>query len=515
MPTPVPSATATPEPTATPNATPTPAGPLIILGREDVAPLDPFGSSGPIARAVAGTLADTLLHVDPADGSLIPGLATGWQVSDDVQTITFSLPADRRWSDGRPLTADDVAYSIRQALDADQGKGIGPYIHLVSAITAVDPQHVRVRLAAGLCAALYDLAAIPIVPQHVWAGRADPSRQMITGGAYAVRVPGQAQFIRNPNYAPTPATFSEWAYRQATDASKMTEALASGTAHAALLPADNADPSADDVRLLAAPSRRLTSLAYRPDHEILQDPRVRQALAHAVDRKALVQTLFGHAGLLPRTHLPPHHWAAEQAPDPPAYDPAEAARLLDRAGWTDSDSDGIRDRDGQPLRLDLLAPLGSQQAEDIPVVLRHQLRPLGIDLRPQFAEPLIFQDNLYDNQFEIALVTWDTGLDPDQLDLWHSPGSDDAPAYNFTRYTNLDVDRWLDEARALPTCDPERRAALYGQVWQALQRDQPYTVLFAWPQTLLVRQGLTGPRLSPFVNPLWNLAQWRWGPASP
>jgi peptide/nickel transport system substrate-binding protein len=479
------------------------------VGTEDVSELDPFRPPGDTARAVDGTLYSTLLRVDPADGHLIPGVASTWEVADDVRTVTFTLPSDLRWSDGRRITAKDVVFSFRQALNADKGREIGSYLHLASETTAVDAQEVRVHLSRGLCAALYDLGAVPVVPARVWASRTDPGRLMISGGAYAVAVPGQAQFTRNPNYQPAPAHFVSWAYRRVDETAQAVDALASGLAQVAILPRVVHPPAG--TRLLTAPSRRVASLAYRLDHPVLRDRTVRLAIAHAVDREALVQRLYGREAPTLRTHLPPGHWAAAAAPDPPAFNPDKAARLLTQAGWVDRDGDGIRDRDGQPLRLNLLAPLGSQAAEDIPLLLRRQLLPLGIDLRPQFAEPLTFEDNLYHGQFEIALVTWEVGLDPDQYDIWHSLGEGDEPAYNWGGYANPVVDRWLEEARVLPGCDERGRAALYGKVWTALRRDQPYTFLFAWPQAVLVRRGLEGPAPGPFVHPLWNLALWRWG----
>jgi len=503
--TPRPTATSTPSPTATA----TPSGPLIVLGAEDVSDLNPFRPADDTARAVDDALYPTLLRVDPEDGRLMPGVASAWEVSGDVRTVTFTLPSDLRWSDGQPITAKDVVFSFRQALNSGQGREIGPYLHLAYKTTAVDARHVRVQLSQGLCAALYDLGAMPVVPAHVWASRTDPGRLMISGGAYAVAVPGQAQFTRNPNYQPAPAHLPSWAYRRVDTPTEAVEAVASGLAHVALLPRTVQPPSG--TRLLTAPTRRLASLAYRLDHPVLRDRTVRLAIAQAVDRSALVRRLYGREAPTLRTHLPPGHWAAARAPDPPAFDPREAARLLTQAGWVDHDGDGIRDRDGQPLRLDLLAPLGSQTAEDIPVLLRRQLLPLGIDLRPQFAEPLTFKDDLYHRQFDIALVTWEVGLDPDQYDIWHSLREGDEPAYNWERYANPDVDRWLEEARTLPGCDEQRRAALYGKVWAAVERDQPYTFLFAWPQAVLVRRGLQGPAPGPFVRPLWNLALWRWG----
>ncbi|NOZ05768.1 MAG: hypothetical protein GXP41_05375 [Chloroflexi bacterium] len=505
------TSTPSPSPTASPTATATPTGPLVIVGSESFSQIEPFRPRATIARTVAGTLYDTLLSVDPHDGSLRPGVASTWTVSNDDRTITFSLPPNLRWSDGEALTADDVVFSIEQALAENHGENIGPYLHLVSDVAARDAQHIQVRLERGFCPALYDLAAVPIVPQHT---KEDTRQGQVTEGAYLRPDQGQLLFARNPRHSPAPALFESWTYRAVTETTAIIDAVNKGSAAVGLLPAETALSDLPAARWVITPSNRLTSLAYRLDHPILRDRRVRQALAQAVDRDALVRTLFGVSQPLPRTHLPPGHWAAQQAP-PPAYDPTQAARLLEQAGWVDHDGDGIRDREGQPLRLQLMAPLGSQRAEDIPLYLREQLRAIGVDLQPQFTEPLIFRDNLYHDQYDIALVTWEVGVDPDQYDLWHSGGENGEPVYNFTGYHNAAVDGWLEEARVTPACDPLQRRALYGNIWDALRRDQPYTVLFAWPQILLARQGLAGPAPSPFVGPLWNLETWRWSDGTP
>ena len=482
------------------------------MGDERFTKIEPFRPGTTIERTIAGTLYDTLLSVDAKDGRLRPGIAGDWTVSNDDRTITFSLSPALRWSDGEALTAADVVFSIEQALAANDGENIGPYLHLVSDVSARDAQHVQVRLERAFCPALYDLAAVPVVPQHAEAG-SRPGE--VTEGAYLRADQGQALFARNPEHLPAPARFESWAYRAMTETTTLISAVNEGPAAVGLLPAGAALSDLPEARWIITPTRRLTSLAYRLDHPILRDRRVRQALAQAIDRDALVRAVFGVSQPLPNTHLPPGHWAAQKAPPPPVYDQAQAAQLLDQAGWTDHDGDGIRDRGGQPLRLHLMAPLGSQRAEDVPLYLRRQLRAIGVDLQLQFTEPLIFQDNLDHNQYDIALVTWDVGLDPDQYDLWHSREKTGEMIYNFTGYHNPNVDRWLEEARTVPACDFSARSDLYGKVWEALRRDQPYTVLFAWPQVLLVRPGLAGPAPSPFVGPLWNLATWHWSDGTP
>jgi len=504
--------TPSPSPTPSPTATATPTGPLVIVGSESFAQIEPFQPRTTIERTVAGTLYDTLLSVDPHDGSLRPGVASDWTVSDDDRTITISLPSDLRWSDGEALTADDVAFSIRQALATNDGENVGPYLHLVADVAVRDAQHIQVQLERAFCPALYDLAAVPIVPQHT---KDDTRQGQITEGAYLRANQGQPLFARNPYHLPAPARFDSWTYRAVTKTTAIVSAINRGTAAAGLLPADTVLSDRPEARWVITPSNRLTSLAYHLDHPILRDRRVRQALAQAIDRNALVRAVFGVSQPLLKTHLPPGHWAAQQAPPPPAYDLAQATQLLEQAGWADHDGDGIRDRGGHPLRLELMAPLGSQRAEDVSLYLRRQLRSIGVDLRPQFTEPLIFRDNLYHGQFDVALVTWEVGLDPDQYDLWHSRGEDGEPVDDFTGYNNPNVDRWLEEARTVPACDFSARNDLYGKIWDALRRDQPYTFLFAWPQILLARQGLAGPAPSPFVGPLWNLATWRWSDGTP
>jgi peptide/nickel transport system substrate-binding protein len=261
-------------------------------------------------------------------------------------------------------------------------------------------------------------------------------------------------------------------------------------------------------------------------HPILADVRVRQAIAHAIDRQALIdKARFGQGLPLYANVLPSIPWAYNTDLEPPAYDPEAAGQLLDQAGWTLAPGSEVRTRNRVPLRLGLYTNAGNLVREAMADLIREQLAVIGIEVEVIRLDWYALLDVVFGQTFDMVLLSMsDLGTNPDDLRLWAAatdvPLLSEVPpvygaslpggGYNFGSYHNPQVENWLELARTAPGCDLDQRAALYRRVQSTLIEDAPYLWIDV-PRTIVALQARLGG-----VNPgpwsLWyNVHEWYLG----
>lgn len=535
---------------ATPEATPvaqsplptpsTPAADAVAVAladlREAVAAdadnFNPILATGPTAARVADLIYPRLVGQDPSGGFPMPSeLATGWEVSPDGRTYTFTLRSGVTWSDGVPVTAADVKFTY-DALAAEAVQS--PYRDRAAAIAAIqtpDPSTVVVTLRSPSCSALHSLRR-PLLPSHRFAPdfsdmRSHPLNSAPTVSAgpfqFVEHLPGERIVLAaNPDYWKGAPQIERWLLEVIPDAAARRQAIDQGQVDlAALDPLEIVQdglPAGAQTTVYAYPADAYSFLALnladpanpqpgqdaagaaiaQPPHPVLGSEAVRQAMAEAIDTRRLLDEVFAGQGYPLNSYvLPTIGWAATDLPFT-LVDPARAAQRLDEAGWTDPDGDGMRAAGDLPLRLTLQTnadnPLRVQMAERIAA----DLAAVGfaIDLSVVSFEEVTAA--LLDQRFDLALLGWeDVGADPALSPLWHSREDRPGAGFNFTSFHDVEVDDLLDAADQMPGCGLDDRAALYRQVQERLWASRPYLYLVghkaAWVYTNH-RQGIApGP----------------------
>ncbi|MEX2526563.1 MAG: ABC transporter substrate-binding protein [Gemmatimonadota bacterium] len=314
--------------------------------------------------------------VEPA-GSL----AERWERSDDWLTWTVTLRSDVRWHDGTPVTARDVVFNLELWRHPDVGWYGGSE---VAEAEAMDERTVRLRLHRPGSWPLDGWYVF--FPAHHLEAR-EPARffewdywqRPIGNGPfrYVRHVPEtMVELEANPDY-PGGRPAIERVIIRFRGGSPTTELLA-GNIDLAQMDPLQATRLASDPRFRVYYGLQGTAnwVAWNHRDPRFADPRVRRAMAHAVDRRALAASLAFPDGL-PITDAPmtPCQRDADTHTEPWPHDPAEALRLLEEAGWRDSDGDGILDREGQPFRFPLISAANNERAA---VFLEEQLRRIGI-----------------------------------------------------------------------------------------------------------------------------------------
>lgn len=411
-----------------------------------------------------------------------------------------------------------MLFSYRYATDPRNGAArFAAYFSEVESVTAPDPLTVRVAYRQPFAPALGGWEALLLLPAHRYtaaAGGSDPQERAPIGtGPYRLARWAQGEELRleaNPGYWRGRPHLDRIVFRIVPDARTAYGALQAGELDLATLPAGDPPPLASSspdgrVRYERFSTLAVSFIAWNGDgsNPFFADPRVRRAMTLSLDRRAFLASVLHGLGRIATSTFSPGTWAFDETIAPLPHDPAEAARLLDEAGWRDSDGDGVRDRGGRRFEFTLLVFQGNVAAGRIAQVLQDALRGQGVRVEIASLDWPAFLRELRGRTFQAQISNLTLDVDPDPFDTWHS--SQIGSGNNFTGYADAEVDRWCEEGRR--TFDPAERAALYRRVQQRLHRDQPMTFLFHPEWVVGVDSRLRGFRVGPS-------GPWRWFPGA-
>ncbi len=355
----------------------------------DVDSLNPFIGILAETYEVWALMYDQLVGYSQKDFSPVPGLAESWEVSDDELTWTYKIRQGVKWSDGQPLTAKDAAYTFNRIMKGSfEQTNYGNYVSNIKTVEAPDdatlvmttkePSPTMLRLA------------VPILPEHIWKDidekevtTFDNEKNAVGSGPFVLAERSTGQFVRltaNKSYWAGAPKIDEVVYRVFNNADAQLQALKKGEIDFA----DGLDPApfnslkdTEGITAVAGDYSGFDELAFNTGaaldsgepigdgHPALKDKRVRQAIAHAIDKQALVDRVLGGYGT-PATGVIPalYQNLTFQPADGEAYnfDLAEANRLLDEAGYKDTDGDKVREMpDGsRPLQVPAVRQAGVQ-----------------------------------------------------------------------------------------------------------------------------------------------------------
>lgn len=495
---------------------------IVVATGADINGVNELVPSSRFSQEIRARLFHRLLRESPqATGGrpgFEPGLAKSWSFSDDHTSLTFELRDDVRWSDGEPVTAEDVRWTWQAWTNPEVAFGSAFIKERIVDVVAETPTRVRMVFDAPYRTQLFDANEGFILPRRQWQAipfakwREDLrvfERDLAVSGPFRLeRWTPQQEIVltSNPTSAIRPH-LERVTFRVMPDQSGHVRALRAGEVDVVLFvpPADAAPLEADpNFTLHAFPANQYTYIGWNLERPQFADDATRRALTLAIDRNALVETLwFGRArvGIGP---IPAESWAHHPSLAPHPYDPAAAKEALAAAGWTDSNGDGTLDRNGVDLAFELLTNTGNAVRRDAATMIQAQLATVGVRATPREIELNALIALNESGDFDAAIGAW--GIDT-SLDLRYAFHSDEiTEGSNFVRYRNAEVDAALDELRN--SQDDTRTLALLHQLQELLYHDQPYTFLWE-PQTLMVtRSTITGVEPTA-LGALSNLEEWR------
>ncbi len=446
-----------------------------------------------------------LLEFD--DGlELEPRLAESWSMEADTVAV-FELHRGVRWSDGAATTAEDVAFTIRRALDPETGYPNRAALQHIRGVEVADSYTVRLRLDR-VREPLAALASLAIVPRHVLdsvsAGSLPSSSfnlKPVSNGPFRVveARPGERWVFAADTAFPEELGgrphLDRLVWRAIPESGAMAMELQAGDVDvAAAVRSDLFDrmEGRDGYQAIERPTLEYTGVAWNGRRPPLDDPRVRRALGLAVDRRQILDGLRGGHGSLANGPVPAAHWAHAEDVSPPDRDLERARALLGESGLRDRDGDGVVDgEDGEPLRLTLLFPAGNDFNRDLAQVLQSDLREVGValELRPLEFASMIQAITGSDRAFDGVILGLSAEPRLDLRGLFHS-GSLDGP-FQVAGYSNPRVDSLLD---AIETAEVSRAPELWREVQEILVEDQPWLYIHGGSELIVARTRVNAVR---------------------
>ncbi len=473
---------------------PASGGELVEAVVGHVATLNPVFAASDSEVDVARLIHAGLTRID-AKGDIAPDLAESWSISDDALIYEFDLRSDARWHDGQSVTARDVIFTAAVAADTTIPTEKNPLAAAwaLVAVEALDEKTVRLRLEEPY-SPLLDATTMGLLPEHLMGGvppaelprHAASTREPVGAGAWRIELPGglSDESIRlnrfEDHWSPRKPFLDAIVLRTFDTPEEAWAALGRHEAQLMCgLTASTMEGLGEDVQEISAIRADYTLVFLNPAEVLFQDLVVRRALSLAINREAIVADpeVLGGLGVAAVSPIAPGSWAYAPSVSPQVFDPAEAVRTLEEAGWRDSDNDGARDRDGKALRFVLDTydePLLRALAER----LKADWAAIGarVEVRAQ-PQPNMIRA-LSDRAFETALFRLSSRLayTPDLYPLWHS--SQAVGGQNFAGYSDPAADAIMVELRRTSPEKSESRHELYER-FQALFAEQiPALVLF-------------------------------------
>ena len=451
-----------------------------------------------------------------------PALARSYEWSKDHTVLTLHLQPDANWSDGVPVTADDVRFTWQAQTSHDVAWDSAHMKRDITDVEVVDPKTVRVHFSHAYSKQMLDVNEGVILPKHVWGRipfsqwhqRADWFRDhLVVDGPFTLESwqPNQQLVLRrNERYfEPGLPRLDRVVVRVIHDQASMMTQLFNGELDLVpqVAPDDAARVEADPRLELLAYWFRLTVLVAWNGHDpLFADPDVRRALTLAIDRRTIVDTLWGKYGRVADSPIVKAVWAHDDRLRPWPYDPAEARRILAAKGFRDSDGDGVLDRDGRPFAFDLLSNAGNQQRNDAAVMIQDQLKKVGVQARPRIVEFATLLDLTDHDRYAASIQGFGMDTSLDLTGYFRTPRPGEAgDTSNIAHYSNPEVDRLIDRSMALP--DIEAARPLLDRLQEIIHRDQPYTFLWESQRMPAINRRLHDVRPN-MLFALSNMKEW-------
>jgi len=470
---------------------------VIALG-DNVRTIDPIGSpSVDAASERVRTLMFNSLVKKNEKFDYVGELASDIKRSDDGMTYTFTLHDGVKFHDGRVLSSADVKYTLDLVFSSSFGKSASFFEgtgadkrSYIKSVETPDQRTVIITLTRPWIGLLSNLVPIAIIPKDSY--ESEKEHPLGTGPFKFVRYDNVQQVCdveAFPEYWDGAPKLQTVRVRVISDMNALQSELQAGRVDIAPLPT-SLSPDAvrrleqdPNLRVKVFPGSNVLLLTINTSSPPLDNVKVRQAIAYAIDRETMIKTLLQGLGKLAHSIIPEESWAYSSG-QTYSYNPAMAKRLLDEGGFPDPDGDGPRMRFDKPIVYKLSG--SSLSGRQYAGVIQNYLKEVGIPVEIQTPEQNTLFDELRRGNFQIAYTQW-VGGNQDPIFYKDLFATSEIPTQtrvsrNRSRYSNKELDALIDEA--VNTFDREKARQLYRKIQDIVSRDVPVFPL--WYQSNVV-----------------------------
>jgi len=464
-----------------------PSGYLIIALESNPTHLDPRYATDANSVRIAGLIFNSLTRTDE-HSRFRPDLAERWEAIDDL-TYLFHLKKGITFHNGKPLTAADIKFTYESVLDPNNRSPRRGPLQLLKAVDLIGPYQILFRLSAPY-APFLENSTLGIVPAGTPGAAQENS--LIGSGPFSLEEfsPGEKVVLKaNSSYWEGSPGVSGLVFKIIPDAIARSLEFKKGTVD---FIQNDIEPDMlpwlkknTDAFIITHQGTIFQYIGVNLDHPILKVREVRQAIAYAIDREAIIRHLLKGLAAPATGLLSPSHWAYEPSVPRFPYDPEEAKRLLDRAGFPDPDGDGPLPRFKLSYKTTTL-DLRRRIAE----AFKEQLARVGIELEVRTYEWGTFYGDIQKGNFHLYSLSWVGITDPDiYFTLFHSRSTPPS-GNNRGRYRNPEVDQLLEEGRK--SLNLEERKRIYGGVQKILALDLPTIPLWWQKNVVVMKRNIAG-----------------------
>jgi peptide/nickel transport system substrate-binding protein len=520
-------------------------GTLVVGIRAEPESLNPLLALSQTSRNIISLVFRRLADINEDLRTFTPVLAKNWIFSPDSLSITFNLKTDVLWHDGMPFSAADIVFTYKMQTDPAIGWDGISFKETIRSVDAPNDSTVVFLFYRKSPAMLMDAVEGYILPEHILASvspedmhKAEFNRRPVGTGPFKFQGWKDQQtitLVRNNSYYETGKPhLDRIIFKVVPDNINLLSQLKSGEVDLveSLYPRDFQALSAKweqgqaNIRPVSYLGRRYDFIGWNlidPDHyrqklkqednslpiedyilpnRFFGSQKVRSALTMALDREALTNAV--NYGMAIPMHGPVPlilnayneaanvHWS---------YDPQQALRILSEEGWSDTDKDGILDKDGIPFEFELITESGNTRWEQAATIIQDQLAKIGVHVSPRLVEPALLYGKLLPlKEFDAVLIGWVVGLTMDYAPLFHS--SSFFTPFHFTGYYSSKYDS-LDDA-SKKSFNPAVIQKYYDEIAGLLSHDLPYTWLYYRQECSAIHvrfKNVTIDKRGMFINP--------------
>jgi len=450
----------------------------IVIGTDvDAGTLDPRLTRDTTAYRTADLIYAGLVHLT-SNLEAVPDLVESWE-SPDPTTYVFKLRPDLKFSDGSPLTADDVVFTYESVINPDFNAPDRALYTPITAIEAVDPLTVKFTLSAPY-APLLSYLDKGIVSKAAVEGGKDPASDPIGAGPMTLSAWNRGSDIvlkASDTYwggAPEVGTVT---VKIIGDNSARAQAFEAGDLDVIQSPL-----SPNDIERLAKDDRfgnvitaglGVTYINFNVNDPLLAEPGMRQAFSMLIDQESIVNDIYQGVDQIATSIILPSSWAFSADIKQPTFSIEGAVAKFNELGWTDSDGDGILDKDGKKLTVILSTHSEDPNRVQSVELTQAMMQAAGVDAQVQITDWPSFSTNYVQKGLhQIALLGWLNIVDPDRLLFGQlSTGG----STNWGGYSNPEVDKLLQEGRS--SLDQAARTTAYRAAATILAEEVPYFII--------------------------------------